>query len=174
MHESEMIPDKFKALFMEHYPSVLRKLSALVADRAVAEDLAQETFLRLYRTPPDELDKVGAWLHRVLTRLAYDYLRQAGRREQVQAREQARFVSEEQAEPGSEQLVIQNWERDVVKSVLAKLSQRDREALLMRENGYSYAEIAERLQVNPKIVGSLIMRATARFRKNYPTEAVDE
>lgn len=171
---SEMIPDKFKVLFMEHYPSVLRKISALVTDRAIAEDLAQEVFLRLYRTPPDELDKVGSWLHRVLTHITYDYLRKTGRQANLQEQEQQRFATEQQTLPQSDQIVIQNWERDVVKQVLAKLSDRDREALLMKENGYSYAEIAERLQVNPKIVGSLLMRATARFKKNYPVEAVDE
>lgn len=171
---SEMIPDKFKTLFVEHYPSVLRKISALVADRAIADDLAQEVFLRLYRTPPDDLDKVRAWLHRVLTHITYDYLRKSGRQDQLQEKERQRFATEEQSLPSNEQIVIQNWERDVVKKVLSKLSERDREALIMKENGYSYAEIAERLQVNPKIVGSLLVRAIARFKKNVPEEAVDE
>ena len=64
-----IIPDLFKNLFSSHYPTVRRKLIALVRDEAIAEDLTQEVFLRLYRSPPDELDALGAWLHRVLTRI---------------------------------------------------------------------------------------------------------
>lgn len=67
-------PDLFRQQFNQHYPSVRRKLFALIRDEAAAEDLAQETFLRLYRNPPDQPEAIGGWLHRVLTRLAYDYM----------------------------------------------------------------------------------------------------
>ena len=63
------VPELFQRLFREHYPEVARKLYALTGDYAAAEDLAQEVFLRLYLRPPDRLEAVGAWLHRVLTRL---------------------------------------------------------------------------------------------------------
>lgn len=171
---SGLIPDRFQLLFKEHYPSVVRKILCLVADRSAAEDLAQEAFLRLYRNPPDNLDSVGAWLHRVSTRLAYDYLRQRSRREERDALEMSRQTDDQWSAPSNEHFVIRNWERDVVKRVLQKLSERDREALLLKEQGYSYAEIAERLEVNPKIVGSLIMRATARFKKTYLREEVSD
>ncbi|WP_308862207.1 sigma factor [Paenibacillus radicis (ex Xue et al. 2023)] len=69
----------FQELFYTHYPTVRRKLIALVRDEAAAEDLAQEVFLRLYRNPPDDLNVVGAWLHRVLTRIGYDHLNKKSR-----------------------------------------------------------------------------------------------
>lgn len=164
------LPESFKMMFEQHYPSVARKIYALVADRAIAEDLAQETFVRLYRTPPDDRNAVGAWLHRVGTRLAYDYLRQAAARRNLDRQEQLRLSSGLASYPSNEELAILNWERDVVRRVLEKLSERDRTALLLRQEGYSYGEIAERLQVNVKIVGSLLARATERFKKKFGQE----
>ncbi|MBO7747724.1 sigma-70 family RNA polymerase sigma factor [Paenibacillus sp. MWE-103] len=165
-------PAKFQALFREHYPSVLRKITLLVGDRAAAEDLTQDVFLRLYRNPPEDLDRAGAWLHRVLTRIVYDHYRKSGREANLTEKLQA--MSEERSVPSNETAVIQNWEREVVRNVLNKLSERDRNALLMKEKGYSHAEIAEALQVNPKIVGTLLMRATKRLKKNLLTEEAME
>lgn len=172
---SEMIPDRFQILFREHYPTVLRKISGLIADRAVAEDLAQEVFLRLYRNPPQELNSMGAWLHRVLTNVTYDYLRKSEKTKNLLLKEQSRYLTEEQVHPSSDTIVIENWEKEVVRKVLHKLSDRDREALLLKEKGYSYQEIAAILQVKPKTVGPLLMRASARFQRNFrQEEALDQ
>lgn len=171
---SDWIPARFQTLFREHYPSVLRKIHHLVGDRATAEDLTQEVFLRLYRQPPDDLDRIGPWLHRVLTRIVYDYFRRLGRDEQLTDKQKNHLLVQEQASPPSDDLVIRDWERDVVRRVLGKLSNRDMQALLMKEQGFSHAEIAEALQVNPKIVGTLLMRAANRFHKNIPLEEVSD
>ena len=72
--------------------------------------------------------------------------------------------------PSGETEVIREWEKDVVRRVLQKLSDRDRTALLLREEGYSYEEIARRLDINPKIVGSLLARAEERLKKKYGQE----
>ncbi|RAU90931.1 sigma-70 family RNA polymerase sigma factor [Paenibacillus sp. YN15] len=171
MEESARIPELFQLLFREHYPGVARKLYALTGDYAAAEDLAQEVFLRLYRNPPDRLEAVGAWLHRVLTRVGYDYLRQQASGKSLLARETARVAAwSEETAPSGETEVIREWEKDVVRRVLHKLSDRDRTALLLRENGYSYEEIAHRLEVNPKIVGTLLARAEERLKRKYGQE----
>ncbi|SDX74512.1 sigma-70 family RNA polymerase sigma factor [Paenibacillus sp. CF384] len=167
-------PERFQALFREHYPAVLRKIIALIGDRAAAEDLTQEVFLRLYRNPPEELDRTGAWLHRVLTRIVYDHYRKSGRQQNLTEKQMNEALTEEQVHPSNDAAVIQNWERDVVRNVLNKLSERDRQALLLKEKGYTHAEIAEALQVNPKIVGTLLMRAASRFKKNMNAEEVME
>ncbi|SFB58035.1 RNA polymerase sigma factor, sigma-70 family [Cohnella sp. OV330] len=171
MEEGAQVPELFQRLFREHYPGVARKLYALTGDRAVAEDLAQEAFLRLYRQPPERLEACGAWLHRVLTRLGYDYLRQRASGRALLEKETARVAAwSEGAAPSGESEVIREWEIDVVRRVLLKLSDRDRTALLLREEGYSYEEIAQRLGVNPKIVGTLLARAEERLKKKYGQE----
>ncbi|WP_248928376.1 sigma-70 family RNA polymerase sigma factor [Paenibacillus hamazuiensis] len=171
MEEGAQVPELFQRLFREHYPGVARKLYALTGDYAAAEDLAQEVFLRLYRNPPDRLEAVGAWLHRVLTRVGYDYLRQRSSGKTLLEKETARVAAwSEGAAPSGETEVIREWEKDVVRRVLQKLSDRDRTALLLREEGYSYEEIALRLEVNPKIVGTLLARAEERLKKKYGQE----
>lgn len=174
MKDGAQVPEQFRRLFREHYPAVARKLYALTGDYAAAEDLAQEVFLRLYRTPPDRLDAVGAWLHRVLTRIGYDYLRQQASNKTLIDHETARVAAlSEGTAPSGESEVIREWEKDVVRRVLQKLLERDRTALLLREEGYSYEEIAVRLQVNPKIVGTLLARAESRLKKKYEQEERD-
>lgn len=171
MEEGTQVPELFQRLFREHYPVVARKLYVLTGDYAAAEDLAQEVFLRLYRSPPDRLEAVGAWLHRVLTRVGYDYMRQRSSGKALLEKETARVaVWSEGAAPSGETQVIREWEIGVVRRVLQKLSDRDRNALLLREEGYSYEEIALRLGVNPKIVGSLLARAEERLKKQYGQE----
>lgn len=157
----------FQAVFREHYPVVVRKLQQLVSDRNAAEDLAQEVFLKLYRQPPDDLNRIGAWLHRVLTTTAYDYLRQLGRSQALRVKEEAQAAAESQAAPSNEQLLLEAWEKDLVKRALGRLSERDREALLLKQQGYSYHEIADRIGVRPAIVGSLLSRAEDRLRRHY-------
>ncbi|AJY76675.1 sigma-70 family RNA polymerase sigma factor [Paenibacillus beijingensis] len=171
MEEGSQVPELFQRLFREHYPEVARKLYALTGDYATAEDLAQEVFLRLYRSPPDQLEAARAWLHRVLTRVGYDYLRQRSSGKALLEKETARVAAwSEGTAPSGETEVIREWEIDVVRRVLQKLSDRDRTALLLREEGYSYEEIAFRLEVNPKIVGTLLARAEERLKKKYGQE----
>ncbi|MBP6015446.1 MAG: sigma-70 family RNA polymerase sigma factor [Candidatus Promineofilum sp.] len=70
----------FDALFHRHYDRVYGVLFRLVGERAEAEDLAQETFLRLYkrvdRGRPLSMDEnIGGWLYRVAMNLGYNALR---------------------------------------------------------------------------------------------------
>lgn len=170
------IPTCYRELFRTHYQTVVRKIQSLVNRRDVAEDLAQEVFLRLYRHPPEDLSRVGPWLHRVSVRLAYDYLRFSVRQRQLQQRVADQEAAAESAHPSNEQIVFQEWERERVKRVLAQLPERDRRALLLRHSGYTYQEIAHILQVNSGSVGTILLRAAARFKKQYQREegAADE
>ncbi|KIL40706.1 hypothetical protein SD70_11505 [Gordoniibacillus kamchatkensis] len=168
MNESKV--PLFQAVFRDHYAVVVRKLIQLVGDRATAEDLAQDVFLKLYRSPPDDLQRVGAWLHRVLTTTAYDYLRQANRRKRLQEKELAFAGANEPSSPSNEDVALHNWEKELVTRALGKLSARDREALLLRQRGYSYEEIAGRIGVRPAIVGPLLSRAEDRLKRHYFTE----
>lgn len=58
-----------------------------------------------------------------------------------------------------------------VRAALAQIGPRDREILLMREEGFRYAEIAEVVGVAPGSVGTLLARALRRFAAAYGEEA---
>jgi len=61
-----------------------------------------------------------------------------------------------------------------VRGALDALSARDRALLLMREEGFSYAEIAEAVDVKATSVGTLLARAQQRFVQIYEPEGADD
>lgn len=157
--------DQFKTIFYQHYPEVRRKLAALVRDESAADDLAQEVFLRLYRNPPDDPGAMGAWLHRVLTRIGYDYLNKRVRERRLLDKQELLYDMEA-SPPTGEEAVLSKMEQEDVRSWLEELPERDRQALLLRYSGYSYAEIAGELGVNPPVIGTLLSRATAKLKQH--------
>src|SRR5262245_33967369 len=64
-------------LYMSYHAAVLAYLSRLVDDRATAEDLCQETFLKVLRVWDSgaQIVNVSAWIYRIATNTAYDHLR---------------------------------------------------------------------------------------------------
>lgn len=154
----------FQRLFYEHYPVVRRKLMALIRDEAAADDLAQDVFLRLYRNPPDDPAALGAWLHRVLTRLGYDYMTKKARERRLQDK-QEQLYGEEISPPTGEDVILRKLDQQDVREWLEELPERDRQVLLLKYSGYSYAEIAGELGVRAPVVGTLLHRATERLRK---------
>jgi RNA polymerase sigma factor (sigma-70 family) len=144
---------------------VRRKLAALVRDNTAADDLAQEVFLRLYRNPPDDPQALGAWLHRVLTRIGYDYLSKQASERRLQNKQELLY-SAEPSPPTGEEAVLSKLDQENVREWLDELPERDRQALLLKYSGYSYAEIANELGVRPPVVGTLLSRATQKLRQH--------
>lgn len=155
----------FKAIFYEHYPIVRRKLTALVRDESAADDLAQEVFLRLYRNPQMIQQRWVPYFHRVLTRIGYDYLDKKARERRLQNKQEQLYEVGE-SPPSGEEVLISKLDQEDVHEWLNELPDRDRQALLLRYSGYSYAEIAGELGLRPPVVGTLLHRATQRLRQN--------
>jgi RNA polymerase sigma-70 factor (ECF subfamily) len=145
----------FTRLFEQHWDGVYRLLARLVGDGHLAGDLAQEVFVQLYRRPPDgDPDGDGAplraWLFRVALNHGYNALRadrRRRRREDVAARD-----------PSAP---------DAVRRTLLRLPERQRDCLVLRSEGLSYAEIAAAVGVAPGSVGTLLARAERAFKAAY-------
>jgi RNA polymerase sigma factor (sigma-70 family) len=167
-------PELFRELFHKHYPAVRRKLVALIRDEAAADDLAQEVFLRLYRNPPEELDALGAWLHRVLTRIGYDYLSKKVRERALIEKQERLGDAVEQESISNEQLMMKQLDQEQVQEWLRQLSERDRKVLMLRYSGYSYEEIAGQLEVRLPLVGTLLQRATTRLKRQADLQGYDQ
>lgn len=157
--------EQFQSVFYEHYPVVRRKLAALIREDAAADDLAQEVFVRLYRNPPDDPKVLGAWLHRVLTRIGYDYLNKKARERRLHNKQELLYNTET-VQPSGEEAILNKLDQEDVRLWLEELPERDRRALLLRYSGYSYAEIAGQLGVRPPLVGTLLNRATLKLRQH--------
>lgn len=160
-------PD-YEAIFRDVHPSLFRYLHRLTGDADTAEDLAQESFVRLLgRTMP--ADEARLWLFTVATNLFRDVARTSKRR--------GRLLSATPWTPAPLPAPDHEFERrrtvDRVREGLAQIPERDRQMLLMREEGFKYDEIARVAGVAPGSVGTLLARATRRFLAVYDGEPED-
>jgi RNA polymerase sigma-70 factor (ECF subfamily) len=156
----------FEALFWEHWPRVYATLVRLVGDPAEAEDLAQETFWRLYQRPPAAQGSVGGWLYRVALNLGYNALRAARRRAQYEMAA-GRDALQLDAEPTPPEAAERAAERRRVRVVLADMPPREAQLLVLHHAGLTYKEIAAALEVAPGSVGTLLARAEAEFERRW-------
>jgi RNA polymerase sigma-70 factor (ECF subfamily) len=116
----------FDSQFLAHYDGVYRLLFRIVGTREQAEDLAQETFLKLHRHrfPAGREHDVRSWLYRVATNLAYNALRSANRRERRHERALRDGSALPSPSPDPAAAAVRECERQAVRRVLATLSER--------------------------------------------------
>ncbi|MEW6459139.1 MAG: sigma-70 family RNA polymerase sigma factor [Bacillota bacterium] len=159
--------ESFEDLYRRYYPGLVRRLTFLVGERAQAEELAQEAFLKLYAEPPPRAENLPGWLLRVGGRLALNALRGDNRRRR---REEKVFREEHREAVPLEDAVMCREAVRLVRRVLDELTPRDRLALLLRHTGFTYQEIAAVLDVAPGSVGTILARAQSRFLDRYRFE----
>ncbi len=161
----------FEQLFTQHYGQVYRVAYNLLSTREAAEDLAQETFLALYREPPPVATPLLAWLCRVALNRGYNSLRGERRGER-----RAALLAEPPAEIDPQSELLRAEERERVRATIAELPERQGQILLLRYAGLAYAEIAETLGIAPGSVGTLLARAERAFLARYQaaTGQIDE
>ena len=163
-------PDAFEALVRLYQVRIVNYVSAIVSDFGEAEDVAQETFVRAYRSLKrfryDSSFKT--WLYTIATNTARTALERRGRRERVhdQSLDDADHpvsASRIQAEgPDAETTLVT---RDAIDRALATLSEELRIAVVLRDvDGLDYKEIATVTGVPIGTVESRIFRARQRLR----------
>lgn len=155
----------FHALFEGQFASLFRYLNRLTGDADLADDLAQEVFVRLYQRGSMPDDSRG-WMAAVANNLLRDDSRTAKRRLRLLASQPAELTL---ATPPSEadEKTLADEKRLSVRVALDKLSDRDRQLLLLRHEGYSYREIAHATGVSETSVGTLLIRATSAFKAAF-------
>ena len=152
--------------FEEHWSSVCRTLYTLVGDWTEAEDLALETFWRLYKRPPRDLRNVGGWLYRVATNLGLNALRARKRRQRhEEAAGALRLQRRDVLSPSEEVERRETCER--VRHILAQMKPRAARILILRYADHAYAEIADIVGVAPGSVGTMLARAERDFERRY-------
>ena len=150
-------------LFRLYHDPLVRYLTRRLGDRDWAEEVAQETFLRALRQ--EELTNERAWLFAVATNLVRDEARKDSRRRRHLAllAEQERDSAYEPPPTSLERA----QEAALARKAVDALAERDRLALLMREEGLDYGEIAEALGLSPGSVGTTLSRARRRLVEAY-------
>lgn len=156
---------EFRSAFADRFPELFRWLDRYCGDPATAADIAQETFVRLHRRGemPDDL---RGWLVSVALNLVRDDQRRSARRRRLILHRPPDMTMAD-APPSPEDDVLAAEQRVLVRRALDRMSPRDRVLLLLREEGYSYREIAVALALNETSVGTLLARAKSAFRDVY-------
>ncbi len=157
-------PERLTTLFAEFHAPLVRFLTRRLGDRDRAEELAQETFVRAMKQ--ETIMSERSWLFAVASNLVRDEsrrdARQRARLELLHEQTKA-DVAEEPESTSMERAADQALARRAVEA----LGERDRDALLMREEGLSYEEIASALELSVGSVGTTLSRARRRLMEAY-------
>jgi RNA polymerase sigma-70 factor (ECF subfamily) len=160
----------FDLLLEKYRRPVIHFLYRMVQDHAVAEELGQEVFLRVYRSRStyEPAAKFTTWLFRIATHLALNWLRDA-RRERGQERIDddgsgaPRDLPDRR--PTIEQAMASESRLEEVRSAVAKLPEKQRAAVLMHKyEEMDYMQIAAVLGCSESAVKSLLFRAYETLR----------
>lgn len=145
--------DAFEAAVRPHYANLVRRLVLVLGDPDDAEDVAQDAYLKAYRSW-DRFDGVDvrAWLYTIALRLAFNQLR--GRRRWLAA------IRRIEPRPWNDPSDPDLW------AAVRALDARTRTALLLNVvDGYTHAEIARMLSVPEGTIASWISRGRAALRR---------
>lgn len=161
----------FTKLFERHERAMLAHVRRFVKDRALAEELVQEVFMRVYtakRYSPDF--RFQTWLYRVATNVCLNELRRArhgSRHETMEPEDDDRApIQLESAVPTPEMALDGARLQAKIEAVLEGLPPKQRAAFLMvRHDGLSHEEIAESLETSVSAVKSLVHRALETLRR---------
>jgi RNA polymerase sigma-70 factor (ECF subfamily) len=159
----------FDEAFTLHHRAVYRAAYSLVRDSGLAEDVAQEVFIKLF-DHMDELkndEHVRPWLLRVTHNTALNTIRSRSR----SATRDEEFVKAAVVSDGVAVRIDADYERRIeveeARRALEQIKEPMRSCLLLKQQGLSYKEIAQTLSVNEVNVGSLIARGRKEFMRVY-------
>lgn len=161
-------PSSFESLFYEYWGPIFRLLRHLVVNPAEAEDLALETFFRLYKhhpTPEADFNTRG-WLQKVATNLALQSIRSFKRREHYEITA-GKNALEQAPENQPFEILAEKEDQRFARLVLAQMNPRQSQLLVLRHSGMAYKDIASALSLSPTSIGPLLLRAERDFEKRY-------
>jgi len=155
---------ELERLFARHRDELFRYAARYTGDADVAEDIVQDVFVRLAERPPRHALEMRAWLYRVCTTIAIDWLR-SSRRKVALVRDRSADVPVPANAPDPAAEVEREEVRLRVRAALAQLNEKERTVLLMREEGFAHLEIADAVGTTTKSVGTMIARALDKLAR---------
>jgi RNA polymerase sigma-70 factor (ECF subfamily) len=161
----------FAILLEKHRTPVIHFIYRMIQNQAVAEELAQEVFLRVYRSRStyEPTAKFTTWLFRIATHLALNSLRD-GKNERLQDRlddhnDDMPVRQVPDAKPSVEQSMLHEAKFAEIRRAIAALPDKQRAAVLMHKyEEMEYSQIAKVLNCSESAVKSLLFRAYESLR----------
>lgn len=164
----------FDQLVTRHRRGVLNFIGRMVQDSAIGEELAQETFLRVYlsRDRYTPKAKFTTWLYRIASHLALNHLRDHKHDRRTESLdetdEEGHTPVQEFSDqrPGAEARLLEEERQAFIRRAIAKLPERQRAAVIMHKyQGLGYQEIGGALELSESATKSLLFRAYETLRK---------
>jgi len=162
----------FDLLLERHRTPVVNHLYRIVRNHAIAEELAQDVFVRVYRSranyQPDA--KFTTWLFRITTNVALNWRRDTRRETSlVRLDEEVRNARKREIRdcaPRADELLVQAHRAREVRAAIDTLPPKQLAAVLMHKyEGLEYTEIAEALDCSIPALKSLLFRAYETLRQ---------
>jgi RNA polymerase sigma-70 factor (ECF subfamily) len=167
--------DSFNYLVQKYHRAMIHFLFRMVRNQAVAEELAQEVFLRVYRSRESYRAeaKFTTWLYRIATNLAVNHARDTKHERSAQTlyldqpdEESGTTPDLADDEPSAEQSLLQRERMAAIKTHVMALPERQRMAVLMHKyQGMDYREIGDVLKLSESATKSLLFRAYQTLRE---------
>ena len=154
----------YESLFDLYYAKFVNFADAILMDTAVAKDLVQEAFIRIWinRSKLDENQSLENYIYVIVKRLIINYIRDS----KVSVKLETEKVYSISGDT-SDLLVIANETRRRINDAIDKMPPQRRTVFTMSRNqGMSNKEIAESLQISVKTVERHITMALAELREN--------
>lgn len=161
----DRLRDRFGVLFRETYPELCSFVSQFVRSRAVAEELVQDLFLRLWENRASWNTELPSrsYLYRAARNRAFDHLRHERIVELASAASAVNLVP---ADPFPAEAPDRDALEAALRSAVARLPDRTRQVFtLSRGHGMSYAQIADALDISVKTVEGQMARAFRYLRE---------
>jgi RNA polymerase sigma-70 factor, ECF subfamily len=165
----------FNYLVEKHYRAMTHFMFRMVRNQAVAEELAQEVFLRVYRSRESYRAeaKFTTWLYRIATNLAVNHARDTRHERSAQnvyldAPDEETGTTPDVAddEPSAEQNLLRDERMAAIRKHVMALPERQRMAVLMHKyQGMDYRQIGEVLKLSESATKSLLFRAYQTLRE---------
>lgn len=166
----------FEELMLRYQNRLVSLLAHMVGRPDMAEDLAQDVFLRVYRARKDYVPgaKFSTWLYTIAGNVASNALRSLARRREVNLASQSNDTGahslENAAVAASGLMPTRQADkaelREAVQHAIEALNERQRMAVLLAKFEHlSYAEIAEIMDMSPEAIKSLLSRARGKLRE---------
>jgi RNA polymerase sigma-70 factor (ECF subfamily) len=164
----------FNYLAVKYHRPIFHFLFRMVRNQAIAEELAQEVFLRVYRSRQSYRAEArfSTWLYRIATNLAVNHARdtkheRAARTVYLDAPDEQTGTTPDVAddEPSVEQHLLREERMKAIRTHVMALPERQRMAVLMHKyQGMDYREIGEVLKLSESATKSLLFRAYQTLR----------
>jgi RNA polymerase sigma factor (sigma-70 family) len=149
-------------LFEKHHAALFRFIAGMTNDPEFAKDIVQETFMTMATRPVPAEAHCRAWLFQLARNLARSGLRKRQRRLSLLRGRRHRLPVASPDTPAD--IGLERTEaRDAVRRALARLSEKERTILLMREEGFTHREIADAVGTTTGSVGTMFARALTKL-----------